>query len=128
MALQTLSSAPVYAEWMAVEKDYLLPGLQTVYVDPDTIQREGKLVTMWQLTDFKWMQGNPRSPTRFLSTVTHKQFDCAETRLRLLAFTEFSRGMGTGIATEGYVDKANWLPVEPESINRALWEMVCSKE
>ena len=32
-----LSSAPAYAEWVAVEKDYLLPGLQTVYIDPDTI-------------------------------------------------------------------------------------------
>ena len=123
-----LSSVPAYAEWVAVEKDYLLPGLQTVYVDPDSIRREGNLVTMWQLIDFKWMQGSARGPTRFLSTKTHKQFDCAEKRLRLLAFTEFSHRMGTGIAANGYVDKDNWLPVEPESINHALWEVACGKE
>mgnify|MGYP003694083093 CR=1 FL=1 len=70
-----LSSAPTYAEWVAVEKDYLLPGLQTVYIDPDTILREGNLVTVWELVDFKTMQGG-RSPTRFFSTKTHKQFDC----------------------------------------------------
>ena len=86
-----LNSVPAYAEWVAVEKDSLLPGLQTVYVDPDSIRREGNLVTLWQLIDFKWMQGNPRGTPRFLSTKTHKQFDCAEKRLRLLAFTEFSR-------------------------------------
>ena len=57
IALLVLSSVPVYAEWMAVEKDYLSPGLQTVYVDPDTIRRDGHLVTLWQLIDFKWMQG-----------------------------------------------------------------------
>ncbi len=128
ITLLFLSTVPAYAEWVAVEKDYLLPGLQTVYVDPDTIRREGNLVTLWQLIDFKTMQGNGRGAHRFLSTKIHKEFDCAGKRLRLLAFTEFSRRMGTGIAANGYVDKDNWLPVEPESINHALWELACGKE
>jgi len=123
-----LSTVPVYAKWVAVERDYLSPGLQTVYVDSDTTRREGNLVTIWQLIDFKWMQGSARGPARFSSTKTHKQFDCTEKRLRLLAFTEFSLQMGTGIPSDGYVDKENWLPVEPESINHALWEIVCGKE
>ena len=99
----------------------------TVYVDSNTIRKEGSLVTMWQLIDFKTMQGG-RSPSRFSSTKIHKEFDCAEKRLRLLAFTEFSRRMGTGIAANGYVDKDNWLPVKPDSINHALWEVACGKE
>jgi hypothetical protein len=122
-----LSSGPAYAEWVAVEKDYLLPGLQTVYIDPDTILREGSLVTVWQLVDFKAMQGG-RSPTRFFSTMTHKQFDCVGKRFRLLAFTEFTDGMGTGEPTVGYVDKDTWLSVQPESITQALWEVICSKK
>jgi hypothetical protein len=134
ITLLFLSSVPAHAEWVAVEKDYLLPGLQTVYVDPDTIRREGNLVTIWQLIDFKQMQGNAGmgplgfGPNRFLSTKTHKQFDCAGKRLRLLAFTEFSRGMGTGIPANGYVDHGNWIPVEPNSINQALWDVTCGKE
>jgi len=134
ITLMILSTVPAYAEWVAVEKDYLTPGLQTVYVDPDTIRRVGNLVTLWQLIDFKLMQGNAGmgplgyGPHRFLSTKTHKEFNCAEKRLRLLAFTEFSRRMGTGIAANGYVDKDNWLPVEQASINHALWEVACGKE
>jgi len=134
ITLLFLSTVPAYAAWVAVEKDYLSPGLQTVYVDPDTIRREGNLVTLWQLIDFKLMQGNAGigpfgfGPHRFLSTKSHKEFDCAEKRLRLLAFTEFSRRMGTGIAANGYVDKDNWLPVKPDSINHALWEVACGKE
>jgi len=128
ITLLFLSTVPAYAEWVAVEKDYLLLGLQTVYVDPDTIRRQGNLVTLWQLIDFKTMQGNGRGAHRFLSTKIHKQFDCAGKRLRLLAFTEFSRRMGTGIAANGYVDKDNWLPVEQASINHALWEVACGKE
>ena len=127
IALLVLSIPPAYAEWAEVDKDYFSPGPWTIYIDPDSVLREGNLVTVWQLVDFKTMQGG-RSPTRFLSTKTLKQFDCAQRRLRLLAFTEFSRGMGTGISTGGYVDKDNWLPVEPESINHALWEVVCGKE
>ena len=123
-----LSSISAYAEWVAVEKDYLLPGLQTVYVDPESIRRDGNLVTIWQLIDFKWMQGNPRGPHRFLSTKTHKQFDCADKRVRLLVFTKFSRGMGTGMPRDGHVDKNHWLPIEAESMSHALWEAVCGKE
>ena len=123
-----MSNGSAYAEWVAVEKDNLLPGLQTLYIEPDTIRREGNLATVWQLIDFKWMQGSARGPTRFSSTKTHKQFDCAEKRLRLLAFSEFSLQMGTGIRNDGYVDKDTWLAVEPESINYALWEIVCGKK
>lgn len=127
ITLLFLSSIPANAEWVAVEKDYLLPGLQTVYIDPDTILREGNLITVWQLVDFKAMQGG-RSPTRFFSTKTHKQFDCVGKRVRLLAFTEFTDGMGTGEPTGGYVDKDTWLSVQPESITQALWEVICSKK
>ena len=123
-----LSDVPAHAEWVAVERDYLLPGLQTVYVDPDTTRREGDLVTIWQLTDFKWMQGSARGPARFLSTKTHKQLDCQGKHVRLLAYTEFSLQMGTGLRVDGYVDKDHWLAVEPESINYALWELVCGQE
>lgn len=127
VTLLVLSNAPAYAEWVAGEQDYLSPGLGTIYIDPDSIQREGNMVTVWQLVDFKTMQGG-RSPTRFLSTKTQKQFDCAGKRFRLLAFTAFTDGMGTGIPDDGYVDKHVWLPVEAESITQTLWEMVCGKK
>jgi hypothetical protein len=134
MILLALGGDLVYAGWVAVEKDYLDPGRQTVYFDPGTVRREANLVTMWQLTDYKWMQGNAGfgrfglGPHRFLSTTTRKQFDCATQRVRLLAFTEFSRHMGTGISANGYVDQDVWLTIEPESINHALWELACGKD
>ena len=50
ITLLFLNSVPAYAEWVAVEET---PGLRTVYFDPDTIRREGNLVTLWLLMDFK---------------------------------------------------------------------------
>jgi hypothetical protein len=122
-----LGSGCVYAEWIAVDKNYLSPGRQTVYIDPDSIHREGTLVTLWQLIDFKWMQGSARGPARFMSTKTHKQFDCAGKRVRLLAFTEYSHSMGTGISVDGHIDSGHWMSVEPDSVNYALWEVACAK-
>ncbi len=72
------------------------------------------------------MQGGRKS-TRFLSTKTHKQFNCVDRHLRLLAYSEFLKHMGTGRRNDGYVDQDNWLPVKPESINHALWEVAYGK-
>ena len=105
LTLLVPSPSSVYAGWMPIEKKYQEPGLQTVYFDPATIRREVNLVTRVILVDWKWMQGNGRGAHRFMSTKTHKQFDCAAKRLRLLAFMEFSRHMGTGRPAGGYVTR-----------------------
>ncbi len=128
ITLLVLSHGPAYAEWVAVEKKYQTPDRQTVYIDPATIRRDRNLVTLVILIDWTWMQGNYVGTPRFLSTTTHKQFDCAAKRLRLLAFTEYYGRMATGIAAAGYVDQDNWLPVKPESLNYALWEVACNKQ
>ncbi len=127
--LLALTSGSVHAEWVAVEKQYQTHGLQTVYFDPDTIRRDGNLVKMVTLVDWKWMQGN-RSPSRFSSTKVKKQFDCVGKRLRLLVITDYYGQMGTGtrVAETVYDSEGDWNPVEPASLNHALWEVACGKE
>jgi hypothetical protein len=127
-----LLPGPAYAEWQAIERAYLSPDPQTVYVDQASIDSKGSLVMLSQLTDFKWMQGNAGfgrlglGAHRFLSTKTQKQIDCVERRARLLAFREFCRRMGTGRSADGHVDTNAWLPVQPETIHQALWEIACA--
>jgi hypothetical protein len=76
----------------------------TTYADPDTIRRKGELVKMWQLIDFKWMQGDVgMGPHQFFSTKTHKQFDCAAKRLRLLALVP----MAEQWVTHGRLERAS---------------------
>ena len=87
-----------------------------MYVDPDTIRREGALVTMWQLIDYKTIQGG-RSTTRFSSTKIQKRFDCAEGRTGLLRVTDFWGDMGTGVSAAAYVEKGNWVRVDLGSMN-----------
>jgi hypothetical protein len=115
------------AEWDALDEKYQSPGLRTVYINRAAIHREGNLVTLWQLIDFQLSQGDRGGFRHILSTKTQKQFDCANKRVRLLAFMEFSRRMGTGLRNVGYVDTGIWLSVEPESLNHALWELACGR-
>jgi len=122
------------AEWVAIEKDYLDPDLRTVSIDPNTMYREGTSATVWQLTDYKMRQGGVgfgafmMSPHRFFSSKTQKQVDCQNKRIRLLAYTEFLQHMGTGTASNGYMDHTAWLPIEPASVNHAIWEVLCGQE
>ena len=124
----TLIQTPVQAEWVMMDDRYQSPGLQTIYVDPNTIHREGTVVTASALIDWKWMQGN-RSPTRFYSTKMTKQFDCAEKLVRTLATTDFYGHMGTGevIGGGGHTSESHWVAIEPESLNQGLWEAACGK-
>jgi hypothetical protein len=120
--------APVQAEWIALEARYQLHPLQTAYVDPGTIHREGDLVTLAALIDWKAMQGG-RSPTRFYSTKLSKQFDCKEKLVRILAATDFYDHMGRAEVIGGGSNAGNgrWIVVEPETLNQGLWNTACGK-
>ncbi|CUS32335.1 surface-adhesin E family protein [Candidatus Nitrospira nitrificans] len=121
-ALLLSGAGPVYAGWVAVEKQYQPAGLETIYIDPDRIQRKGLRATLWQLTNLKW-----NSTTRFLSLKIHKEFDCDRPRVRVLQVIEFSRQMGTGRSKSGYIENGNWQPIEEADANHALWKAACGK-
>jgi hypothetical protein len=127
--LLTLHGEVAHAEWIPIDKPYQLHSLRTVYIDPETIHREGNLVTLSALIDWKSMQGG-RSPTRFYSTKMTKQFDCTEKRVRALAATDFYGHMGTGevIGGGGYTSETHWIAIEPGTLNQALHEAACEKQ
>ncbi|UVT19236.1 MAG: hypothetical protein H8K03_15720 [Nitrospira sp.] len=122
VAMLVLSYGQAFAGWVAVEKQYQSAGLETVYFDPETIRRDGSRATLWQLTDIKW-----NDTTRFLSAKTHKEFDCAQSRVRVLQVVEFSRQMGSGKSAAGYIENGRWQPIETPSLDRALLQTACGK-
>jgi len=122
VATLILSYGPAFAGWVAVEKQYQSAGLETVYFDPETIRRDGSHATLWQLTDIKW-----NDTTRFLSVKTHKEFDCAQSRVRVLQVVEFSRQMGSGKSAAGYIENGRWQPIETPGLDRALLQTACGK-
>ena len=93
----------------------------TVYVDPDTIRRNGGLVRMWHLSERKTMEG-------YGSIKTQREYDCAEARHRLLAASIFSGHMGQGELLEHNIQEGQWIPVAPESNGQDLWNIACGKK
>jgi hypothetical protein len=111
-----------------MDAQYQSHPLQTAYFDPNTVRREGQVVALSALIDWKAMQGG-RTPTRFYSTKVTKQFDCVEKRVRTLGATDFYGHMGTGEVIGGgsHASEGDWVAVEPETINQGLWEAACGK-
>ncbi len=122
------ASTEAGAEWVALEARYQLHPLQTAYIDPSTIHREGNVAALSALIEWKEMQGG-RTPTRFYSTTLTKQFDCAGKRTRTLGTTDFYGHMGTGEVIGGGVpaNESQWTAIEPDSLNQGLWEAACGK-
>lgn len=123
MIFLVLISGPAYAEWVSVGESDLGA---TVYVDRDTIRRNGNLVKMWELYDFKTVQ--TVAGKSLLSSKSQRQYDCTEERHRLLTFMDFSGNMGRGNVVYSNSVEDNWEPVAPETVGQSLWEVACAKK
>jgi surface-adhesin protein E len=124
LTLLVLSSGPAYGEWLWASANNQV-GL-TIYVDPDTIRRNGDLVKLWQLYDYKTRQ--TVGGDSFFSSKAQRQFDCVKQRTRLLSFTHFTGNMGSGNRVFSDLDESEWKPVAPGSVGHALWRFACSKQ
>lgn len=114
------------AEWVLVEENNELAGIMTVYVDLNSVRRNGDLVKMWELLDYKEI---PFPTEPYLSTKIQKQFDCAKKRLRVLRYGHFSGNMGNGKPLRHEtVDDREWSPLEAVSNNLPVWRLACNKK
>lgn len=121
--LLLLSSGPVYAEWVPVAKGD--DGL-TVYVDPDTIRRNGNLVKMWLLYDYKTTQ--TKEPGSIVSAKMQSEYDGLEESFRSHAVLEYSGNMGEGKLVFTNTDVGTWAPISPGSIVQLEWKRACRKK
>ena len=120
-----LSSAPAYAEWVMVSDNY--EEGKTVYVDPDTIRRNGDLVEMLVLFNYKTIQ----LPTGLahLSDSTLLQVNCTEKLTRRLEYTWWSGNMRQGDKVFRIErEEENWEPVIPESPAQGLLKVACAEK
>jgi len=118
-----VSSGPAYADWMSLGTS---DSGTTVYADLATLRREGDLVKMLVLFDFKTTQ--TKADVSFLSAKAQMEYDCAEQRYEGLAVTYFSGNMGNGQLVDRSSGKGKRLRVSPDSLDQALWKLACDKK
>ena len=118
-----VSSGPASAEWMSLgESD----AGTTVYADSATMRREGDLVKMSVLFDFKTTQA--KADVSYLSAKAQMEYDCAEQRFEGLTVLYFSDNMGNGQLLDRSSGKNKWLRISPGSLDHALWKLACGKK
>lgn len=114
------------AEWtVAVENDVLM-----LYADRSTIRRNGNLVKMWSLSDFKTVQTSAYAiGNSYLSDKTHGEYDCKKEKFRILAFTWFDGQMGGGKGVYNTSETSlKWQPIPPETIGETMLKVACGKK
>ena len=120
--LLLLASGAASAEWTAIDSaDHLI-----IYVDRATIRRNGNLVKMWSMADYKKAQ--VIDGQYGLSSRSQSEYDCKEEMHRNLALAFFSGQMGSGTVNSTGDGTLRWRPVAPGSIAEALWEVACGKK
>jgi len=122
LMLSVVSSSAM-AEWVYFTRDS--EETVTVYVDTSTIRKTDNGVKIWIMFDFK--KAKKRYSKPHSSYKERMEYDCKEELVRSLYQSMFTKNMGAGglVETFNVIDK--WAPIEPESINDALWKFACGK-
>ena len=84
------------------------------------------MVKMWSLEDFNSTQTT--AGDRFMSYKHHKEYDCKEEQIRLLALNVYSGSMGSGDVVNSFSSPGEWSPVAPGSVGQGLFRFACGKK
>lgn len=122
VAFQSLSEAPAFAEWLLVDGN----NKAKIYVDSETIIRNGERVSVWVLDDLRTAQ--TRWFKTYLSSRGQEEHDCANGRFRLLAVEHFAGNMGTGDVVYQKSGESAWAPIPKETLAQSVWKFVCKKK
>lgn len=123
ITLLLVSAGGAQAEWTRVGVSSKVTDAFTLYVDPATIQRNGKLATMWDLQDFKAAQFVDGQT--YLSEKTQIEFDCEARQARVLATIDLSGQMATGEIVYSDGDKSDWTAVAANTLGEIEWKAAC---
>ena len=127
IALLGLTAEPAHAEWIEVMAD--VDTGQTVYVDQETIHRNGDVVDMWTMYDYKSVQRAGKD--QYLSRKVQNEFNCRQEVRRMLSVAEFSGNMGKGkiVYEKGSLLSADprWTRVQP-GVGETLLKLACGKK
>ena len=120
--LLLLNTVPANAEWVRLtEADGM-----TVLFDPETIRRNGNLVKIWLLYDYKTPIITGRDTV--FSTKMQSEYDCIGERVRTNGIFEIAGNMGKGKVVSSSLAEGQWIPIAPDTLGKREWKVACSKK
>jgi hypothetical protein len=119
--LVVLISSSAAAEWTRVGGG---GDGSDVFVDLETLRKNGSKVKLWSLRNFKTLNGETK--VKHLSNKTQWEMDCKEEQIRMPAYMEFAQrgGVDETIASQ-FLPDDNWTPIVPKSVAQMIFEVGC---
>ncbi|HEV7819543.1 MAG TPA: surface-adhesin E family protein [Burkholderiales bacterium] len=120
--LAAVSAGALAEVWIETSRndDYL------AYADPSSIRRDGDLVKMWSMFDYRNPQPGIPGKT-YLSARRQFEYDCKRARTRALAISSHAAREGKGDALASASVKYDWRAVVPDSADDYLLKFACKK-
>ncbi|HEY9268963.1 MAG TPA: surface-adhesin E family protein [Methylotenera sp.] len=116
-----LISTPAAAEWTMIQTG----DNENVYVDFDSLQKQGNLVTVTTLNDYNFKQQKKELSTQF--TELH---DCKHKKFKALALSYYSENMAQGDvidASSFNEPEIVWSDVVKYSVGELKANIICSR-
>lgn len=113
----TLLHGPARADWIAAGGT----DKADVYLDPVTVERHGRLRSVWQLHDLRQADKDGDRSWR-----VQVEYDCEHGIYRTLQALFFAEAMGRGRPRGRAGTPTPWRSAEPESLNAKLMQTLCA--
>jgi hypothetical protein len=114
------SISPAYAEW--VKYSTTDDSEIEIYLDPNTIRRNGNSVLIWTLQDFKKVRNGD------LSMKLRVKIECKEETVQIISLVSHSENMGKGKITVSGRGSGKPQYVVPDSSGEELWKLACNRK
>ena len=108
--------------WVVVGKNEKF----SAYASPASMRKDGNMVKMWDLFDYKTAQ-TTETGKRFVSSKRHIEYDCKQMRARPFAVSSHTESMGQGQLVEARDLSPKWNAVATGSADELLWKFACGK-
>lgn len=116
-----VASSNVAAEWVVVGSDEN----KTIYADPASRVKNGSLVEMWGIFDFKTTHTSDVVKA-YKSLKFRDEFDCDQKQSRNLNIAIHTESMAEGELASSYADPSKWQSVS--GLRESLWRIACDSK
>jgi len=92
------------------------------YIDPATIRKDGNLVKVWEITDYK-----KRDKDGHLSLRSRTEYDCKQERFRGLSISFHSGPMASSTTLSSWEGPFTWREIPPGTVSEEVLKIICAK-
>ena len=114
-----LVTGSAWADWVQVaEREDMV-----LYIDPETIRKDGDLRRVWQIQNYKQRDKNGEMSSR-----VRIEYDCKQERYRMLSLNTRSGPMASGTSLfQSSSEDIQWRDIPPGNLVEIVLKIVCAK-